>query len=111
MFEYDLTEKQVVLVLNQELLASLAVFGIHGSPLLARVHKMEESGLWLENPAFPVCAPGAKRIYGPEGEPHCTAYIFVPAQAIFSVAVFPAEVKDIENNPNFHKIGFSIGLK
>src|SRR3989338_2975552 len=109
MFEYDLKGKQVILVLDPELLPTLEACGIQGSPLAARVHTMEEAGLWLENPHFTVCPVGAKKIYGPGGETLCMVHVFIPARAIVSVVVFPSEVGDLEKDPSFHKIGFKIG--
>ncbi len=35
----------------------------------------------------------------------------MPARAIVSVAVFPSEVKDLDSDPKFHKIGFVLNEK
>jgi len=106
MFEYELAGKQVILILYPEILSCLDACGIFGSPLVARVNKMEEAGLWLENPSFRVCPAGSNHIYDAKGQAMCMAHVFVPAKAILSVVVFPSDVKDLEEDPNYHRIGF-----
>jgi hypothetical protein len=106
MLDYDLTGKQVVLALEEEFLPHFKALGVRGSPLVARVLKAEESGLWLENPAFSVCPVGAKKIYDSQGEALCLAHVFIPARAVVTLAVFPHDVQNLEDNPELHQIGF-----
>ena len=111
MFEYDLTGKQVVLVLDEEVLPALKSLGVLGSPLLGRVHRMEESGIWLENPSFSICPVGTRKLYAPTGEAMCLAHVFIHSRSIVSMAVFPSEVEALEKDPNLHKIGFTPELQ
>lgn len=106
MFQYDLAGKQVILALDEEFLPHFRALGVRGSPLVARVLKTEESGLWLENPSFSVCPVGAKKIYDAQGEAMCLAHVFIPARSIITLAAFPSEVKHLEDNPELHQIGF-----
>lgn len=106
MFDYDLTGKQVILALEEAFLPHLKALGVRGSPLVARVFKTEEGGVWLENPAFSVCPIGAKKIYNPAGDAMCMAHVFIPARAIVTVAAFPTDVENLGENPGLHKIGF-----
>lgn len=106
MFDYDLTGKQVILALDETFLPHCAALGVRGSPVTARVFKVEDSGLWLENPAFPLCPTGSKKLYDPSGEAMCLAHLFVPARAIVTVAAFPEDVRNLEDNPDLHRIGF-----
>lgn len=110
-FEYDLTGKQVVIALEPEILSVLKDFGITGTPFVARVHKMDTGGLWVENPHFTICPIDKRKLYGARGETLCTAHVFIPARAIVSVATFPDEIKGLEDNTTFHKIGFAFEEK
>lgn len=112
MFQYDLAGRQVVLVLDAEVLPALAPLGISASPTVATVHSMEPEGLWLENPRFGLCPPGMPRLHAPgQEEPFCHAHVFVPRSAIVSVAVFPGGPQDLEERPDLQRIGFVLAGK
>ncbi|MBI2070169.1 MAG: hypothetical protein HYT79_06160 [Elusimicrobia bacterium] len=106
MFEYDLADKQVLLVLNPELLEILKGVGITGSPLFGKVHKMEQNGLWLDSAQFPLCPINIKRIYDARGVVRCHAHVFIPAVAIVSVATFPDSPIEPPEDSGFSQIGF-----
>jgi hypothetical protein len=94
MFSYNLTGKQVLIVLSDALLESLKPIGV-SSPLLARVFQMEERGIWLDAPRFPVCPIDGPHLYGPGGDAFCHAHVFIPSDGIVSVAVFPRDVAEL----------------
>ena len=106
MFEYDLTGKEVILSLDPDFLPHLKFGGIAGTPLFALVHKMEESGLWLDAKRFPLCPVGIPKLYSATGDEFCHAHIFVPARAVISVVTFPAGVAGLAEDPNLNQIGF-----
>lgn len=107
MFDYDLKDKQVILVLADEVLARLRPLGIGGSPLLATVHKVEGHGLWLDSPRFSVCPAGSKKLLDAKGEDFCHAHVFIPAGAIVSAVAFPAGTADLGEKEGLHRIGFA----
>lgn len=107
MFDYELSGKQVILLLDQEFEKSLALLGIEGSPLYGKVFKAEEKGLWLDHPKFGLCPLDKPHLYDPAGEIFCHAHIFVPAQSILSVVAFPETVKELEEMPSLSRIGFN----
>lgn len=111
MFNYNLAGKQVILVLEEDFVEKMKFAGIEGSPVVARVHKMEDGGLWLKSETFPACPTGVPQLYKAAGEKWCRAHIFIPAGAIDSVVVFPAAVADIEKDPNLFSIGFKAGTQ
>jgi len=106
MFEYNLKGKQVILSLDEEYVQHLKPYGIQGSPLLAKVHRMEEQGLWLESDSFKLCPQGVPKLFRPSGEAFCRAHIFVPAKAIVAAVAFPAHAAHLHKDPNLHRIGF-----
>ncbi|MFH2202806.1 MAG: hypothetical protein ABIJ96_06815 [Elusimicrobiota bacterium] len=106
MFDYKLKGKQVILQLDPEFLPHLKYCGIEGSPLFAKVYKMEQDGLWLETNSFRVCPTPIIKLSGPKGEQFCRAHIYIPRQAIISVVAFPAVTANLENDPKLHQIGF-----
>lgn len=101
MFSYDLSGKQALLVLTEAFVEQLKPIGVE-SPVVAKVHKVEDRGLWLDATRFPLCPIDAPRLYGPDGESFCHAHLFVPADAIVSVAAFPRDVPEL----SYSTIGF-----
>lgn len=106
MFHYDLKGKQVILQLDPEFLPHLRFAGVDGSPVLAKVHRMEEHGLWLATDSFALCPVGVPALYRPSGRKACRAHIFIPAKAVLSVVVFPGQAPSLEKEPGIHTIGF-----
>lgn len=106
-FEYQLEGKQVVLVLDRIIARALKPLGVSGTPLYGKVHKVEEHGVWLDNPGFAVCPPN-KIVYPEETANFCHAHVFIPADAILALATFPGAVAELEDDPSFHRIGFEI---
>lgn len=80
MFDYELKDKQVILILADEVLQRLRPLGVTGSPLLATVHKVES---------------------------FCQAHVFIPAGAIFSAVSFPEGAGALGEQPGLHIIGFA----
>ncbi len=106
MFEYKLKGKHVILQIDPEFLPHLAYAGIEGSPLFAKVFKMEEEGIWLETKEFNACPVPVIKLYGPKGRAFCRAHIYIPRQAILSIVAFPSNVPRLENDPKMYRIGF-----
>lgn len=106
MFGYELKGKQVILVLDPAFVKQVKPLGITGSPVVARVFKTDDDGVWLDNPSFAVCPVGVPKLYDARGEVQCHAHVFVPERAILSVAAFPTEVPRLEEDPSFKPIGF-----
>lgn len=106
MFHYDLKDKQVILVLNDEIVKELQPLGVNGSPLVGKVHLVEDNGLWLDNPTFAACPIDTPKLFDPKGQSFCHAHVFIPANSIISLVAFPTPVKDLEDQPGLHKIGF-----
>lgn len=107
MFDYDLTGKQVILVLSDEVVSRLRPLGINGSPLLATVHKVESHGLWLDSPRFSVCPAGTGKLLDAKGEDFCHAHVFIPAGVIISAVAFPMGTAELPAQEGLHRIGFS----
>ena len=106
MFDYDIAGKQVVLVLDETAANRLKTLGIEGTPLFGTVLRADRKGIWLDNPAFPLCPldkPRAKRVKGDT----CRAHIFIPEDAVVSIAVFPKQVRTPER-PEIRTIGFHL---
>lgn len=108
MFTYELVGKEVVLILRKEMLPDLRPLGITGSPLYAQVHAAEERGLWLDNPSFPLCPLDQPRLHDARGRTFCHAHVFLPAEAIVALAVFPQRVGDPGEESGMHRIGFRL---
>lgn len=108
MFNYDLKGKQVILVLTDGIVTALQPLGVNGSPLLGKVHLVEDHGLWLDSPTFAACPIDAPRRYDPNGQSFCHAHVFIPANAIISLVVFPSDVSHLEDQPGLYKIGFRL---
>lgn len=106
MFNHDLKEKQVILVLTNEIVKELQPLGVNGSALVGKVHLVEDQGLWLDNPTFAACPINAPKLYDPKGQSFCHAHVFIPANSIISLVAFPSEVSHLEDQPGLHKIGF-----
>jgi len=106
MFEYNLKGKHVILSLDQDYIPYLESYGISGSPLFAKVHRMEESGLWLESDSFNLCPQGIPKLFKPTGEAFCRAHIFIPAKSVVSVVAFPGDASHLQKEPSLHQIGF-----
>ena len=106
MYDYDLDGKQVILVIDKNTIEELKPLGIPGSPVYGRVFKAVDRGIWLENHAFPVCPVDQPKILKPNGEALCHAHVFIPADAIVSMAVFPSAVEELAEHPGLHHIGF-----
>ena len=106
MFDYNLKGKEVVISLDEEFLPYLKPYGIMGSPLYAKVFKMEEGGLWLETTSFSLCPRGVPKLYKPSGGQFCRAHIFVPSKAVVSVVTFPGKNNPLQADPNLKRIGF-----
>lgn len=111
MLSYKLKGKHVILQLDPDFLPFLAFSGIEGSPLFAKVHSKEETGLWLETDHFVMCPVGIPKLYDAKGAAHCRAHIFIPEKAILSVVAFPADVPDLAKDPTVHRIGFKPAKK
>ncbi|MBI4375410.1 MAG: hypothetical protein HY549_03075 [Elusimicrobia bacterium] len=107
MFNYELKGKLVILVLAHDLVEKLAPLGIEGSPLLGRVHAMEDHGMWLDDPTFGVCPVGSRPLYGKDGEKFCHAHVFIPASGIISLVSFPNE-SEIPAQSGLYRIGFKV---
>lgn len=107
MFDYDLKDKQVILVLADEVVEKLRPLGVAGSPVLGTVHKVESHGLWLDSPQFSVCPVGASKLVDAKGDSFCHAHVFIPAGAIISAVAFPSGAAPIEDQPGLHRIGFT----
>ena len=106
-FDYQLEGKQVVLVLDRVIAKSLRPLGVSGTPLYGKIYKVEEHGVWLDNPGFAVCPP-TKIVYPEDSANFCHAHVFIPADAIVALATFPGRVEELEDDPSFHKIGFDL---
>lgn len=99
---YPLDGRKVLFVLDPEFLKALGPMGVASSPLYALVHKVEEGGVWLDNPYFPLCPPDRPRLLTHKGEEFCRAHVFVPNEAIVSIAAFDQAVEEADETP----IGF-----
>lgn len=106
MLSYDLSGKQVILVLEKAFVDRLAPLGVGGSPLLGQVYSVEEEGLWLDATRFPLCPVGAPRLYDAKGVSFCHAHVFIPRQAVVSVVAFPQAVGELQESEDWHRIGF-----
>lgn len=111
MFEYNLKGKRVLLSIDTEFIPYLKPYGIAGSPILVKVFKMEEGGLWVETSSFQMSPKGVPKIYAPSGEAICRAHIFIPSKAVVSAVVFPGAVPRLEKDPAVHQIGFKARKK
>lgn len=105
MFDYELKDKQVLLILNERAVADLEPFGITGSPIYAKVHSVEQNGLWLDNPSFPLCPIDKPHLYDARGNAFCHAHVFVPAAAVVSLAALTEPV-DFGAMEGLNRIGF-----
>jgi hypothetical protein len=111
MLAYKLKGKHVILQLDPDFLPFLAFSGIEGSPLFAKVHSKEETGLWLQTDHFVMCPAGIPKLYDAFGEAHCRAHIFIPEKAILSIVAFPADVPNPTKDLSVHRIGFKPARK
>jgi hypothetical protein len=105
MYDYDLDGKQVILVLDPDVIDQLKHLGIPGSPVYGKVFKAVEAGLWMDNHYFPLCPIDQPKLVHPSGEAFCHAHIFIPAPAIISLAVFPNTIKE-PDQAGLNRIGF-----
>lgn len=110
MFEYEIDGKKAVLVLRDEFVEKLKPLGVDGPIVYGTVLRADRGGLWMDNPSFPLCPTDQPRLYTPKDSAFCRAHVFIPEDAVLSVAVFPKPTAPMER-PEVKPIGFAFGPK